>query len=71
MWKAIKDYPGYEVSDEGQVRSPRRLLKPLTNFYNGYNYINLGTAGGSAGACTSGKSNITWLATGQRYGALN
>jgi hypothetical protein len=38
---------------------------------SGYNYINLGTAGGTGGACTSGNSNITWLASGQRYGALN
>lgn len=28
-------------------------------------------AGGGAGACTSGNVNITWLATGSRYGALN
>lgn len=28
-------------------------------------------AGGGAGACTSGNANITWLATGARYGALN
>ena len=27
--------------------------------------------GGAAGACTSGNSNITWVATGNRYGALN
>ena len=27
--------------------------------------------GGAAGACTSGNSNINWLATGTRYGALN
>jgi hypothetical protein len=27
--------------------------------------------GGTGGACTQGNSNITWLATGQRYGALN
>lgn len=26
---------------------------------------------GAAGACTSGNANITWLATGTRYGALN
>ena len=38
---------------------------------SGYNYINLGTDGGTGGACTSGNSNITWLANGQRYGALN
>lgn len=30
-----------------------------------------GGAGGAAGACTSGNSNITWIATGTRYGALN
>jgi len=28
-------------------------------------------AGGSGGACTSGNSNITWLVTGTRLGALN
>lgn len=44
MWKPIKDYPGYEISDDGQVRSywkaggykglnrlmpePQRILKP-------------------------------------------
>lgn len=27
--------------------------------------------GGAAGACTQGNSNITWLATGTRLGALN
>ena len=27
--------------------------------------------GGTAGACTSGNANITWVATGNRYGALN
>lgn len=27
--------------------------------------------GGGAGSCTAGNSNITWLATGTRYGALN
>jgi hypothetical protein len=26
--------------------------------------------GGAAGACTSGNSNITWVATGNRYGTL-
>ena len=30
-----------------------------------------GGAGGAGGACTSGNGNITWLATGTRYGALN
>lgn len=30
-----------------------------------------GGSGGGGGACTSGNSNITWLATGSRYGALN
>lgn len=29
-----------------------------------------GGAGGAAGACVSGNSNITWLVTGTRYGAL-
>lgn len=29
------------------------------------------TAGGPAGACTSGNSNITWLVAGTRNGALN
>jgi hypothetical protein len=27
--------------------------------------------GGAAGACTGGNSNITWIVTGTRYGALN
>lgn len=30
-----------------------------------------GNAGGAGGACTSGNANITWAATGTRYGALN
>lgn len=37
------------------------------NGYFGYG----GGYGGAAGACTSGNSNITWLVTGNRYGALN
>lgn len=32
--------------------------------------VNKGSAAGAAGACTSGNANITWLATGTRYGAL-
>lgn len=31
----------------------------------------VGALGGAAGSCTSGNSNITWAATGTRYGALN
>ncbi|HET9574536.1 MAG TPA: hypothetical protein VFP29_12510 [Methyloceanibacter sp.] len=30
-----------------------------------------GGGGGAAGACTQGNANITWTATGTRYGALN
>lgn len=30
-----------------------------------------GGGAGAAGACTSGNANISWLATGTRYGALN
>jgi hypothetical protein len=30
-----------------------------------------GGAAGAAGACTSGNANITWVATGTRFGALN
>jgi hypothetical protein len=38
---------------------------------SGYsNYYLPGTAG-AAGDCTLGNSNITWVATGNRYGALN
>jgi hypothetical protein len=29
------------------------------------------TAGGSAGAAVSGNSNVTWLATGTRLGAIS
>ena len=28
MWKAIPGYPDYYVSDLGQVRGPRCVLKP-------------------------------------------
>jgi hypothetical protein len=42
----------------------------LTSGVNGgTNYP--GGAGGAAGPCTSGNTNITWAATGTRYGALN
>lgn len=32
-WRTIKDYPNYEVSDDGQVKSlkQRKILKPFTN----------------------------------------
>ena len=33
--------------------------------------VSSGGPGGTAGACTQGNSNITWAATGNRYGALN
>jgi hypothetical protein len=39
--------------------------------YCGYTLQSGPGTGGAAGACTSGNSNITWLATGSRYGALN
>ncbi len=43
-WKPVKNYPGYEISDEGQVRSYRvRNRNKITGFIEGYvisnNYI--------------------------------
>jgi hypothetical protein len=37
----------------------------------GYTNQSAPGTGGAAGACTSGNANITWVATGNRYGALN
>jgi hypothetical protein len=34
-WRAIPDFPGYEASDLGRVRSPRGVLKPWKSV-NGY-----------------------------------
>ena len=36
----------------------------------GGNWGATGATGGAGGAATSGQSNVTWLATGTRYGAL-
>lgn len=36
----------------------------------GYDYIVKGTAGGTGGACTLNNANITWVATGNRFGTL-
>jgi hypothetical protein len=57
VWKAIPDFPGYEVSDHGRVRSywrlkgvglgffvanePQRILKPGTDI-RGYHFVFLG-----------------------------
>lgn len=38
-WAPVPDFPGYEVSDMGQVRSRRGLLKPWRT--NGYLYLSL------------------------------
>lgn len=39
---------------------------------NTFGWSQSGTGGGGgAGACTAGNSNITWAATGSRFGALN
>lgn len=44
-WRPIPGYPGYEVSDEGSVRSSKyrqpRLLKPTTNPQTGYKQVYL------------------------------
>ena len=44
IWKQIKDYPDYEVSNEGRVRSNKRkktvILRPA-QFSNGYLFVSL------------------------------
>lgn len=30
VWRAIPGYPGYKVSNRGRVKSPRKMLKPIT-----------------------------------------
>ena len=44
IWKKIKDYEGYEISNYGQVKSlknnkQKKLLKSINN--DGYEYLNL------------------------------
>ena len=44
QWKQIQDYPDYEVSTEGRVRSNKRketiILQPA-QYSNGYLFVNL------------------------------
>jgi hypothetical protein len=42
-WRAIQGLPGYEVSDVGRVRSPRKVLSPWT--CNGYQQIAFSVGG--------------------------
>lgn len=39
QWRPAPNFPGYEVSDQGRVRSPRRILKPWHR--NGYAQVSL------------------------------
>ena len=49
QWKQIQDYPDYEVSTEGRVRSNKRketiILQPA-QYSNGYLFVNLSGAPG-------------------------
>jgi hypothetical protein len=40
QWRPITGCPGYQVSDAGRVRSPRKVLKPLTG-NGGYCFVHL------------------------------
>lgn len=44
-WKAVPDYPTYEVSDEGDVRRGGRLLKATPHPKYGYRRVNLSAPG--------------------------
>lgn len=39
-WRPVPGFPGYEVSDAGRVRSPRKVLKPLLGS-TGYYFVHL------------------------------
>lgn len=39
-WLPIPGFPGYDVSDDGQVRSVRKVLRPFTSDH-GYQYVSL------------------------------
>lgn len=47
-WLPIPDVPGYMVSDEGRVQSPRKILKPYRN-QNGYFIVMLRDSAGKRG----------------------
>lgn len=43
IWKPIAGFPGYEVSDIGRVRSPRKVLAVRVNANRGgYRYVEVG-----------------------------
>ena len=41
-WRPIENHDGYEVSNLGNVRSPRKVLKPSLNL-GGYEFLSLGS----------------------------
>jgi hypothetical protein len=41
VWRPVAEAPGYEVSNLGNVRSPRKVLKPQVNKTCGYRFIQL------------------------------
>lgn len=46
-WLPVPGFPSYEVSDLGEVRSPRKTLKHIVNPANEYHYVGLYSNGGA------------------------
>lgn len=47
IWKPVKDYPNYQVSNHGRVRGPKVIRKPGLSSW-GYHHVNISNENGAS-----------------------
>jgi hypothetical protein len=65
------DAVGGAGGDAWNLYNPAAGADGVDGYLAGPGSATTGAAGGAAGACIDGNSNITWIATGDRYGSIS